>query len=458
MKLSDNLKIIRKENNLSQEQFAEKLGVSRQAVSKWESGQSFPEMDKVLLICKLFNYNINELMNENVKEVDESKQSKININKYIEDFFSFITRTVDMLSIMRLREKLKCLVEQFIVGSILALILIIIGGIGSYIISCLFGGLNYTIYNAIRNILESIYLVLALILGITILLHIFKIRYLDYYEIIKEDNTENNDTESHENTTDNERNKIVLEKKKEKIIIRDPEHSQSKFLSGIIRIIIWSIKFMAACLAVTSAFSFIGFVVALVLSFMFIKTGLVFIGALLGIIAALAIHFVILEILFNFIISKKNNKHRIAIILIISLVLVGISIGSILIGITKFNYVEDISDNNVVEDTYELQITDNCIVNNTYYSNLEYIETDSDTVKIVVKHSKYFRFDLINRNNATYIRCMNDKTKSIEMIRCIINDINNKEIRNYENYKIYVYASNDNIEKMKENELKIYSK
>ena len=55
MKLSENLKIIRRDNNLSQEQLAEKLGVSRQAVSKWESGQSYPEMDKVLLICKLFN-------------------------------------------------------------------------------------------------------------------------------------------------------------------------------------------------------------------------------------------------------------------------------------------------------------------------------------------------------------------------------------------------------------------
>ena len=47
MKLSDNLKRIRKENNLSQEQLAEKLGVSRQAVSKWESEQSYPEMDNM---------------------------------------------------------------------------------------------------------------------------------------------------------------------------------------------------------------------------------------------------------------------------------------------------------------------------------------------------------------------------------------------------------------------------
>ena len=60
MNLADNLKKIRKDNNLSQEQLAEKLGVSRQSVSKWESGLSYPEMDKVLQICQLFNLNIND--------------------------------------------------------------------------------------------------------------------------------------------------------------------------------------------------------------------------------------------------------------------------------------------------------------------------------------------------------------------------------------------------------------
>lgn len=46
--LSENLKKIRKDNNLSQEQLAEELGVSRQAISKWESGVAYPEMDKII--------------------------------------------------------------------------------------------------------------------------------------------------------------------------------------------------------------------------------------------------------------------------------------------------------------------------------------------------------------------------------------------------------------------------
>ena len=86
MNLANNLKRIRKDNNLSQEELADKLGVSRQAVSKWESGGAYPEMDKVLQLCKMFNLNIDELLNQDIREVNDNKQSKSNINKYIDDF------------------------------------------------------------------------------------------------------------------------------------------------------------------------------------------------------------------------------------------------------------------------------------------------------------------------------------------------------------------------------------
>ena len=48
------LQSLRKEKGLSQEALAEKLHVSRQAVSKWESGAGYPEMDKLILISDLF--------------------------------------------------------------------------------------------------------------------------------------------------------------------------------------------------------------------------------------------------------------------------------------------------------------------------------------------------------------------------------------------------------------------
>ena len=100
MNLSDNLKKIRKENNLTQEDLAEKLGVSRQSVSKWESNQAYPEMDKVVQICKMFNLNMDDLLNQDIKEVNNIKQQRNNINKYIDSFLSYVTKTVNMFSKM----------------------------------------------------------------------------------------------------------------------------------------------------------------------------------------------------------------------------------------------------------------------------------------------------------------------------------------------------------------------
>ena len=102
MNLSENLKKIRKDNNLSQEDLAEKLGVSRQSVSKWESGRAYPEMDKVLELCKLFNLNIDDLLNQDIKEIEKTKQSTSTINKYIDSFLSYISKTVNLFSSLKL--------------------------------------------------------------------------------------------------------------------------------------------------------------------------------------------------------------------------------------------------------------------------------------------------------------------------------------------------------------------
>ena len=53
MKFGDKLIQLRKKKNLSQEELAEKLGVSRQSVSKWESNNTYPETDKIVQICNI---------------------------------------------------------------------------------------------------------------------------------------------------------------------------------------------------------------------------------------------------------------------------------------------------------------------------------------------------------------------------------------------------------------------
>ena len=82
-KFINNLKKIRKNNNLSQEQLAEILGISRQAISKWESGSAYPEMEKIIQLCEKFNVNIDDLLHKDIEEIISEEQSKKNLNKYI---------------------------------------------------------------------------------------------------------------------------------------------------------------------------------------------------------------------------------------------------------------------------------------------------------------------------------------------------------------------------------------
>lgn len=70
MKFGDNLRSLRKSKNISQEQLAEKVGVSRQSVSKWETGESYPEMYNILELCKIFHCKINDLVNDSIVDLD----------------------------------------------------------------------------------------------------------------------------------------------------------------------------------------------------------------------------------------------------------------------------------------------------------------------------------------------------------------------------------------------------
>ena len=64
MSFGEQLQFLRRGSGLTQEQFAEQLHVSRQAVSKWESGKGYPEMDKLLFICRQYHVTLNDLFEQ----------------------------------------------------------------------------------------------------------------------------------------------------------------------------------------------------------------------------------------------------------------------------------------------------------------------------------------------------------------------------------------------------------
>ena len=93
MKFNENLKYLRKEANLTQEQFAEKLNVSRQAVTKWESGQSYPDIQNLKEMADMFNVTMDAL----VGDIGSKKESVI--NKKINDVGYFIFVMIILLAI-----------------------------------------------------------------------------------------------------------------------------------------------------------------------------------------------------------------------------------------------------------------------------------------------------------------------------------------------------------------------
>lgn len=62
MKFAEKLTILRRRRGWSQEELAAQIGVSRQAVSKWESGQSMPDLDKILILSDLFEVSTDTLL------------------------------------------------------------------------------------------------------------------------------------------------------------------------------------------------------------------------------------------------------------------------------------------------------------------------------------------------------------------------------------------------------------
>ena len=80
MNLAKNLQVLRKNKKITQEEVAERLGVSRQSVSKWETGEGYPEMDKLLLLSDWFGVSVDELLRGDLQK-EEYQEAPIKRNE-----------------------------------------------------------------------------------------------------------------------------------------------------------------------------------------------------------------------------------------------------------------------------------------------------------------------------------------------------------------------------------------
>ena len=81
IELGNRLADLRKEHGYSQEELADKLGVSRQAISKWERGEASPDTDNLIELSKIYGVSLDELIGlEKTSSSKEKVNSKINVN------------------------------------------------------------------------------------------------------------------------------------------------------------------------------------------------------------------------------------------------------------------------------------------------------------------------------------------------------------------------------------------
>lgn len=125
MKLADNLRIQRKKLGLSQEELAEKCQISRQAIAKWESGESVPTIEKLIFLADLYDMTLDELVGRVVMD-DYDRFAKY-IKKYVptdikfgeeDDVTAVISRYITFTDALGLsgEVKLKGLQDIFLAG------------------------------------------------------------------------------------------------------------------------------------------------------------------------------------------------------------------------------------------------------------------------------------------------------------------------------------------------------
>ncbi len=373
MKFGDKLIALRKKRGLSQEELAEKLNVSRQSVSKWESNNTYPETEKIVQICNLFNCSMDDLINDKVIDIDQvERKEKSNLNISIDSLLDFITKTIDMFAGMTFTSGLKCVIELFIIACVMAfggfIVISIVMGLLNSVLS--FISNRYFITNFIGSVLGLIWVALTLI----VLVHIFKIRYLDYYEQTLNEKSKNEDKDDVKNNKVKlkENEKISHSEKVKNVVIRDAKDEPFAFLSILSKIAIGFIKFFALMFNFGTVCTLFAFVVCFVILIPFSFNSMLFFGINVAVFAGIVVTLLLIILLFKFIFNKKVNIKMAIILFVVAVVLGGVGSGIGVLGLKDVEVKNVSASDNLVKFEDKIRFSDNLYINHYGY-DVEYV-------------------------------------------------------------------------------------
>lgn len=468
MRFGDKLIKLRKKNGLSQEDLANKLNVSRQSVSKWESNNTYPETDKIVQICNIFNCSMDDLINDKVTDIEEvERKEKNNLNIALDSLLEFITKTINMLSRMKFSSILKCFIEQVIIVLLLAFIGMIISSIIPNVIcktlNFILSGRYYTVYNVIKGLCQTIWLIISIIA----IIHIFKLRYLNYYDEIVEKEKNVSSRKVKENKKEETNTTTSFERKdEEKIILRDPNHEPFAFLSLLSKIVIFFVKITIAFIGLFLVFTLTLSLISLVISLSLSLHSLIFAGATLTSLGIIIAHIIVLILIVNFIINKKIKAEIPITILLVAITIAGIGLGIGLLGFKNIDFI-GFDEKSIKENEIELTYKDNMLIMNTWEHNYEIIIDNTMSLNDIKVRYKYnpdyykisysvdYSYDM--REYDTYLTSTNNFPKQF---KTFLDDLKKNTIRDYStsefNNSMKLIANEETINKLMTNFSKLY--
>lgn len=448
MKFCEKLQKLRKEKGYSQEELADLLDVSRQSVSKWESGTTYPEMDKLLSLCKIFNISLDDLTNDEISTESIKEKNKNNFSNLVDAILEMVSKSIEMFKGSSKKDVIKYITELLILFVILLLFKIPFNYLNSSVLAI------FTNFEGAYSLLSSIWLFFSntiyLVLFLTIFLYVYKTRYLDTYtkkEIERKDKNneeDKNDNESFANTTVNEK----IKKERHSFIIFD-------FLESIFNI------FIKICLFFISIPVIICFVILLVITVLALTLefiGIHYIGFFIGLLGCSIVGFVIMEIILRLLFNSSLNFKRLFITFTSGLIIGSIGVSVITIELSHTRYIDTVPES-AQKVTYEqvYDMNDELLLVPYYQYKADFIidETMTDSVKLKIHYyDDYLEMGSEVYDNYITIHEYSDYDRFINLVSLIKDNLKNKVFYNYNelvDFDIEIITSSQNVNRLKEN-------
>lgn len=452
MKFGENLQKLRKEQGISQEQLAEKLGVTRQSVSKWESGSSYPEMDKIVTLCKIFHCDLDVLINKDITEERQRKDASGVIKGIFLNICDYVKMTILVFEHKSIKEIIKMFAQIAIIICVILCFAIPFVILKEIVISLFYTGDNFFSLFFTRFfgfLFNALYVVLA----IASFLYIFKIKFLDSEEIVEVVEDDIHDSKEDKDNVLEE----VQNKPKKVRVIRKNNHDFS-LLDLFTKAITICIKFFLLFVLIPIVIGLVLAVVGLVVGISIMFQGVFFIGPVLLLLGVVVFSIVLVEMILDFIFNLKFSKRRIIVTIISSFVVSAVGLGLSFWFFLNLTVVNGIPSNFSVKTEEKVYtMTDRLSIEYYNFYDTKFVADDSLGNQVKVKISYYPEINsvhLVNEDDTVFISYDDVNGVSLQKITdSVIRDLKKGKIHNYNSLgsvKMTVSATHDNLVKLNE--------